>query len=199
MPLMEQFHTSYHSLTGSDISLKLHALGNILLLNVYVYLQVLLHSAPRKLPAGWIKMPLAMEVLLDSGHIVLDGDPAPFPQKGAQSPIFGPWLWCPKGRMNQDATWMEVGLDPSEHCVRWRPSSPLPKKGAEPPIFGPRLLWPNGWMDQGAIWYEGLGPGRIVLHGDPTPSLKMGTAPNFRPVSIVAKRSPISATGEQFF
>jgi len=36
---------------------------------------------------GWIKMKLAMEVGLDSDHIVLDGDPAPPPQKG-HSPNF---------------------------------------------------------------------------------------------------------------
>ena len=40
----------------------------------------------------------------------------------------------------------------------------------------------------------GLGPGHIVLHGDPAP--QRGTAPIFRPISIVAKRSPISATAE---
>jgi len=35
----------------------------------------------------------------------------------------------------------------------------------------------------------GLGPGHIVLDGDPAPLLgKGGTAPNFRPMSIVAKR-----------
>jgi len=35
----------------------------------------------------------------------------------------------------------------------------------------------------------GLGPGHIVLDGDPAPpSPKRGTAPNFRPMSIVAKR-----------
>ena len=33
--------------------------------------------------AGWIKMPLSVEVDLGPGHIVLDGDPAP-PWKGAQ-------------------------------------------------------------------------------------------------------------------
>jgi len=38
----------------------------------------------------------------------------------------------------------------------------------------------------------GLGPGHIVFRGDPA-GPKRGTAPNFRPVSIVAKRSPISA------
>ena len=40
----------------------------------------------------------------------------------------------------------------------------------------------------------GLGPGHIVLDGDP-----VGTQPSpypFRPMPIVAKRSPISATAE---
>jgi len=41
----------------------------------------------------------------------------------------------------------------------------------------------------------GLGPGRFVLDGDPAPS-KRGTVSNFRPIFIVAKRSPISATAE---
>jgi len=42
----------------------------------------------------------------------------------------------------------------------------------------------------------GLGPGRIVLHGDPAPPPKRAQPPDFRPMSIVAKRSPISATAE---
>jgi len=44
----------------------------------------------------------------------------------------------------------------------------------------------------------GLGPGHIVLDGDPAPPTERGTAalPHFRPMSIVAKRSPISATAE---
>jgi len=35
-----------------------------------------------------------------------------------------------------------------------------------------------------------------LLHGDPAPPPKMDTAPKFRPVYTVAKRSPISATAE---
>ena len=43
--------------------------------------------------AGWIKMALGMEMGLGPGHAVLDGDPAPLPQKGAEpyhnfQPIF---------------------------------------------------------------------------------------------------------------
>ena len=33
----------------------------------------------------------------------------------------------------------------------------------------------------------GLGPGHIVLDGDPAPPPQGGTAPNFRPISVVAK------------
>jgi len=40
----------------------------------------------------------------------------------------------------------------------------------------------------------GLGPGHVVLDGDPIPP--KGHSPNFRPMSIVAKWSPISATAE---
>ena len=45
----------------------------------------------------------------------------------------------------------------------------------------------------------GLGPGDIVLDGDTTPPQKGAHQPpprTFRPMSIVAKRSPISATAE---
>jgi len=46
----------------------------------------------------------------------------------------------------------------------------------------------------------GLGPDDLVLDGDPAPAPKRGTAPRtFRSMSIVAKRSPISATAELLF
>jgi len=46
----------------------------------------------------------------------------------------------------------------------------------------------------------GLDPSDIVLDGDQFPhSPKGAEPPNFRPVSIVAKRSPISATAEHLF
>ena len=40
-----------------------------------------------------------------------------------------------------------------------------------------------------------LGPGHIVLDGDPAPT--KGAHPQFSVMSAVAKRSPISATAEQ--
>jgi len=55
--------------------------------------------------AGWIKMPLGKEVSVSSGHIVVDGDPAPLLQKGIDPTIFGPCLLWPNGWMDQDATW----------------------------------------------------------------------------------------------
>ena len=53
-------------------------------------------------------------------------------------------------------------------------------------------------MDKDETWRAGRsGPGHIVLDGDPASPIGLkGTAPNFRPMSIVAKRSPISATAE---
>ena len=57
--------------------------------------------------AGWIKMPLRMEVGLPPDDIVLDGDPAP-PNKGHSTPTF----W----RMSILAKW----LDGSRcHLVQW--------------------------------------------------------------------------------
>ena len=67
--------------------------------------------------AKWIKMPLGKKVGLDPGDIVLDGDPALPPKKGAQPPTVSPnfrmlwpngWIKIPVGT--------EVGLDPG-HIV----------------------------------------------------------------------------------
>jgi len=42
---------------------------------------------------GWIKMKLGVEIGLSPGDIVLDGDPAPPPQKG-HSPQFWTHVYC---------------------------------------------------------------------------------------------------------
>jgi len=77
--------------------------------------------------AGWIKMPLGMEVGLGSGDFVLDQAP-PSPKIG-----------------------VEVGLGPG-HIVRDGTQLLSPKRGQSPPIFRPSLLRPNGWMHQDATW-----------------------------------------------
>jgi len=87
--------------------------------------------------AGWIKMPLDMEVDLGPGNFVLHGDPAPLPNKGAEPPNFRS-VYC-----GQTAEWikmalgMEVGLGLGQTVLDGDPA-PLPKKGAEPhPNFQP--------------------------------------------------------------
>jgi len=83
--------------------------------------------------AGWIKMPLGMEVGLGPGDIVLDGDP---------SPTFQP-MYC-----GQTAEWIkmpldaEVGLSPG--CIVLDGDPAPPKRGIAPSIFDPCLLWSNG-------------------------------------------------------
>jgi len=103
---------------------------------------------------GWIKMKLGMQVGLGPGHIVLDEDPAPPPQRGT-APQFSAHICC-----GQMAEWIkmpfgrEVGLYPSNIALDGDPAPSSPKRGqSPPPIFGLCLLWPNGWMDEDATWY----------------------------------------------
>jgi len=68
-----------------------------------------------------------MEVGLGPGHIVLDGNQAPSPKRGAQPPIFGPmsivWLDMPNGWMDRDATWYGgIGLGPGDIVLNWDPA-----------------------------------------------------------------------------
>jgi len=48
--------------------------------------------------AGWIKMPLSMEVGLSPGDFMLYGDPDPLPKKGAEPPPlkFSAYVYCGK-------------------------------------------------------------------------------------------------------
>ena len=130
--------------------------------------------------AGYIKMPLGMEVGLSPGDFGLDGDPAP-PKREAEAggrvPIFDPWLLWPNAWMDQYGTWHGGKPWSSPHCARWGHNSP-PPKGAEPPIFGPSLLWPYGWIHQDATWYGGrLQPRRLCVRWGPSPLLQKGRSP----------------------
>jgi len=137
-------------------------------------------------------MKLGMQVGLGPGHIVLDGDPAPLPQRGT-TPNFRP--------ISVAAKW----LHRSRFHLVWRQASargdfvldgdpaPLPKKGGgAPPIFGPCLLWRKGWMDQDNTWYGSRPQPRRAggVRWGPSPLSKRGQSPlpNFWPISIVAKR-----------
>jgi len=86
--------------------------------------------------AGWMKTPLGTEVDISTGHIVLDGFPALHERGTAPPPpLLGPCLLWPNGWMDQDGTWIEMGLGPG-HIVLDGEPAPLP-------IFRPFLLSPN--------------------------------------------------------
>ena len=88
-------------------------------------------------------MKLHMQVGLDPGHIVFDGDQAPQFSAHACGGQMAGWIKMLLG--------MQVDLSPS-HIVLDGDPAPLPKKGSEPsPMFCP-CLWPNGYMDPDATW-----------------------------------------------
>ena len=127
------------------------------------------------------------EVGLSPCDFVLDRDPASPSLKRGRSPSqFSAHVY-----FDQTPGWTKMPFlsKPNRHCVRWGRSFPSSKRGAEPPIFGPYLLWPNGWMDQDATWHGCRS--RLRLHcatwGPSSPPPKGGRAPNFLPISIVAK------------
>jgi len=63
-----------------------------------------------------------------------------------------------------------------------------------PTVAAKRL---DGWRRHLALGKEVcLGPGYIVLDGDPSPT---AAPPHFRPMPIVTKRSPTAATAELLF
>jgi len=85
----------------------------------------------------------------------------------------------------------EVGLGPGNFMLDGDPA-PLSKKGAEPPKFSAHLYCGKtaGWINIVLGVEVGLSPGDFVLDGDPATLLKKRAEPlpNFRPISIVAKR-----------
>ena len=89
--------------------------------------------------AGWIKMTLGMEIGLGPVHIVLDGDTASLPKKGAEPPIFGPSLLWPNGWMHQGSTGYGGRPQPRRLFGRREPS-PYPKRGGAPPNFRPTSI-----------------------------------------------------------
>jgi len=64
-------------------------------------------------------MSLGMELGLGPGDFVLDGNPAPPPQKGGRAPkIFGPRLLWTNGLMDEAGTWHGGRPQPRRLCVR---------------------------------------------------------------------------------
>jgi len=101
---------------------------------------------------------------------------------------------------------MPLGMEPGgrarprRHCVRWGSSSPhldfwaTVCKTVRPMLSDRCLSCPVclsvtvGWIKVIVGTKVGLRPGHIVLDGDPAPPKGAEAAPNFRPMSVVAKR-----------
>jgi len=86
------------------------------------------------LTVQWIKMELGIQVGLNPGHIVLDGNPAPRPPKGhSPRPQFSDHICC-----GQLAGWIKmplgrnVGLDPGDIVLDGDPAPPSQKWGRAP-------------------------------------------------------------------
>jgi len=128
------------------------------------------------------------------------GPSSPCP-KGAQAPIFGPYLLWPSGWMDQDTTWQGGRPRLKWHCVRWGPCSTPQKRGHSPQFLAHVYCGQTaGWMKMPLGMEVGLSPGHIVLDGDPAPPPQKGHSPQFSAhVSCMAKWSPISATAEHLF
>ena len=80
----------------------------------------------------------------------------------------------------------------------------LPAKGEQPPPqFSANVSCGQtaGWIKMPPATEISLGPGDIVLDGDPAPLERKGTQqpPTFRLKSIVAKRSHVSARAELLY
>ena len=91
---------------------------------------------------------------------------------------------------------MEVGLGPGDIALDGDPAPPTKGGRNSSPHVGP-CIWPNSLMDQDASWYKDM-PGPW-LHPAPPERGTAASSPSFRPMSIVAKRSPISATPEHLY
>ena len=142
--------------------------------------------------AGWIKMPLGMEVGLTPGDFVLDRDPAPTPLKGhSPCPIFSPCLLWPNGWIDKLALGMDVGLGPG-HIVLDGDLAPFPQRSGQSPEFSAHVYCGQtaGWIKMALGMEMGFSAGHIVHNGDPASPPEKGHSPPpyFRPMPIVAKR-----------
>jgi len=132
--------------------------------------------------AGWIKMPLDMEVGLGRGDFVLDGVQLPLPKRGRSPlPNVAAHVHC-----GQTTGWikmtlgMEVGLGPG-HIVLDGDVTQLPStKWGQSflPNFRPVFIVAKR-LDASRCHSVRLSPGDFMLDGDPAPSSKRGRSPQF--------------------
>jgi len=141
------------------------------------------------------KVPLGMEVGLEPSDTVLDGDPAPLPQKGGRAPNFRPTSIVAKrlhGSIKMSLS-MEVGIGPGHRVLDGDPTH-LSQKGEQPPphfqpmfVVAKRLDGSRCHLEWHLVrWYASV-RGNIVLDTDPAPPPR-STASKFRPMYVAAKR-----------
>jgi len=95
---------------------------------------------------GWIRMPLGTKVGLGSGHIVLDGDPAPLLRTGHSSPHFSAHVYCGQTVAHLSNCWDLVNKCSSvaKMADRLTTIDMGRKLGVVPPFWGEELGWLRG-------------------------------------------------------
>ena len=97
----------------------------------------------------------------------------------------------------------ELGLGPGDIVLDGDPASPTEKGTAAPPqLFGLCFFGQTaGWIRIPLHNEVGLGPGEILFDGAQLQRPGKGAQqhPTFRPMCVMAKWSPISATAELLF
>jgi len=83
-------------------------------------------------------MLFGVEEGLGPGHIVLDGDPAPLPQKGQNPPFLAHFYCGQTAGCIKMPLGMEVRLSPGDVVLDGDPAPTY--KGAEPPNFRPTSI-----------------------------------------------------------
>jgi len=142
---------------------------------------------------GRIKGKLHTRVGLGPGYIMLNVDPAPplpLSQRGTALKLSAHVHCGQTARWIKMAISMEVGLGQGHTMLDGDPA-PLSKKGQSPQFSAPFDCGQTAGCIKMPLGMEvGLGPGHVVLDGTQLrPPPKRGdTAPNFRPMSIEAKR-----------
>jgi len=112
--------------------------------------------------------------------------------------IFGPCLLWQTAGLIKMPLGTKVGVGLSDIVLDEDPAPPIKSHS---PHFSAHVYCGQtaGWIKMPIGTEVGLGPGHIVLDEDPAPPPQKRDSPNFRPMSNVAKRSPISANAEHLF
>ena len=131
-----------------------------------------------------IEMAFGLRTMVGLKNRVLNGGPDSQPEKlilrGKGGALQSIWSLCGELCKNLWTDLVEESGGPKEPCIRWGPDR---LKRSD-----------NFWATVGHIKMKlgkqvGLGPGHIVLDGDPAPPRPKGHSPhsNFRPISVATK------------